>query len=109
LSTLGLMAPAPGQGPQSLWIQFVPLVFFFVVIYLLLIRPARTRQKQTQNMLDALKAGDKVVTSGGLLGTIVSIDRNTVLLRVADNVRLPVTKSSVVGLQEQETAAGQGS
>ena len=107
--SLGLMAPAPGQGPQSLWIQIVPLVFFFVVIYLLLIRPARTRQKQTQTMLDALKSGDKVVTTGGVLGTIVSVDRNIVQLRVADNVRLSVTKSSVVGLQEQESGASRES
>lgn len=88
--------------------QLVPLAFFFVVIYLLLIRPARTRQKQAQKMLEALKAGDKVITSGGLLGTIVAVDRNVVQLRVADKVRVDVTKSSVVGLQDNEaSSAGQ--
>ncbi len=88
--------------------QLVPLAFFFVVIYLLLIRPARTRQKQVAKMLEALKAGDKVITSGGLLGTIVAVDRNIVQLRVADKIRVDVTKSSVVGLQDQETStAGQ--
>lgn len=96
---LGMMAPPPGQGQSGAWLQLVPLVFFFVVIYFLLIRPARTRQKQIQSMLEALKPGDRVVTSGGLIGTIVAIDRDIVQLRVADKIKVDVTKGSVVGLQ----------
>ena len=102
---VGLMAPPPGQGPTNAWIQFVPLVVIFVIFYLLLIRPARTRQKQVQKMLDALKSGDKVVTSGGMLGTVVAIDRGIVQLRVADKVKVDVTRSSIVGLQDQETSS----
>lgn len=94
-----MMAPPPGQGQSGAWLQLVPLVFFFVVIYFLLIRPARTRQKQLQSMLEALKPGDRVVTSGGLIGTVVGIDRDIVQLRVADKIKVDVTKSSVVGLQ----------
>jgi preprotein translocase subunit YajC len=94
-----MMAPPPGQGQSGAWLQLVPLVFFFVVIYFLLIRPARTRQKQVQTMLEALKPGDRVVTSGGLIGTIVGIDRDIVQLRVADKIKVDVTKGSVVGLQ----------
>lgn len=100
---LGLMAPPPGQS-QPGWVQLVPLVFIFVIFYFLLIRPARKRQKDVQKMLDTLKAGDRVVTSGGLLGTVVAVDRNIVQLRVADKVRVDVTKSSVVGLQEPGSA-----
>jgi preprotein translocase subunit YajC len=100
------MAPPPGQGQPSAWLQLVPLVFFFVVIYFLLIRPARNRQKQTQKMLEALKPGDRVVTSGGLIGTIAAIDREIVQLRVADKIKVDVTKSSVVGLHGEDSSPG---
>ena len=103
--SLALMAPQPGQGQANAWMQLVPLVVIFVIFYFLLIRPARTRQKQAHKMLDSLKSGDKVVTSGGLLGTVVGIDKAVVQLRIADKVKVDVTKSSVVGLQDQETSS----
>ena len=102
-----MMTPPSGPGQTSPWIQIVPLVFFFVVIYFLLIRPARTRQKQVQKMLEALKPGDRVVTSGGLIGTIVAVDRDIVQLRIADKIKVDVTKSSVVSLQDQASSSGQ--
>ncbi len=97
---IGLMAPPPGQGQANAWMQFLPLVLIFGIFYFLLIRPARKRQKQVQRMLDDLKSGDRVVTSGGLLGTVVDVDRATVQVRIADNVKVKITKSAVVGLQE---------
>ncbi len=100
-----LMTPPPGQGQASAWMQLVPLVVIFVIFYFLLIRPARTRQKQVQKMLDSLKSGDKVVTSGGLMGTVVGLDKGIVQLRIADKVKVDVTKSSIVGLQDQETSS----
>ena len=95
-----MMTPPQGAGQPSPWLQFVPLVFFFVVIYFLLIRPARTRQKQVQKMLDALKPGDRVVTSGGISGTIAAVRDDMVQLRIADNVRIDITRASVVSLHE---------
>ncbi len=100
-----LFAAPAGEGQTSAWIQVVPLVFFFFVIYFLLIRPARKRQKNVQQMLEALKPGDKVVTSGGLIGTVMAVDRNVVQMRIADKVKVDVTKSSIVGLQDQEIAS----
>ena len=101
---LALMAPPTGQGQASPWLQFIPLVAIFGIFYFLILRPTRTRQKLVQKMLDALKNGDKVVTSGGLLGTVVGIDKGIVQLRIADKVKIDVTRSSIVGLQDQETA-----
>ncbi|HKB07751.1 MAG TPA: preprotein translocase subunit YajC [Candidatus Polarisedimenticolia bacterium] len=98
------MAPTPGQG-QAPWMQFVPVVVIFAIFYFLLIRPARNKQKQVQQMLDSLKNGDKVVTSGGLMGTVVGMDKGIVQLRIADKVKVDVTKSSIIGLQDQETSA----
>jgi len=103
--SVALMAPPPGQGQSNPWLQLVPLVVIFVIFYFLLIRPARSRQKLVQKMLDALKSGDKVITSGGLLGTVVGIDKGIVQLRIADKVRVDVTRSSIVGLQDQETSS----
>jgi preprotein translocase subunit YajC len=101
---LALMAPPPGQGQANPWMQLVPLAVIFVIFYFLLIRPARTKQKHVQKMLDSLKSGDKVVTSGGLLGTVAGLDKNIVQLRIADKVKVDVTKSSIIGLQDQETS-----
>lgn len=101
----GFMAPPPGQGQGNAWLQMVPLVVIFVIFYFLLIRPARNRQKQVQKMLDALKTGDKVVTSGGILGTVVGLDAGIVQLRISDKVKVDVTRSSIVGLQDQDTSS----
>lgn len=97
---LGMMSPPQGAEQPSPWLQFVPLVFFFIVIYFLLIRPARTRQKQVQKMLDALKPGDRVVTSGGIIGTVAAVKDDMVQLRIADNVRIDITRASVVSLHD---------
>jgi len=99
---LGLMTQPPGQGQPGFLVQIAPLIFFVVIVYFLLIRPARRRQKAVQQMLDALKTGDKVITSGGILGTVVGIDRNIVQLRIADKIKVDVTRSSIVGLQDQQ-------
>jgi preprotein translocase subunit YajC len=83
-------------------IQFAPLLVIGVIFYLLLIRPAQTRQKKTQQMLSALKNGDKVVTNGGIYGTIVGLDEETLQLRIADNVKVKVARSAVAGVQPGE-------
>jgi preprotein translocase subunit YajC len=101
-----MMAPPAGPGQPNPWLQLVPLVFFFVVIYFLLIRPARNRQKQVQKMLEALKPGDRVVTSGGIIGTIVAVDREIVQLRIADKLKVDITRASVVGLHDQPASPG---
>ena len=103
-----MMAPPPGGAQPSLWLQVVPFVFFFAVIYLLLIRPARTRQKQVQQMLDALKPGDRVVTSGGIIGTLVRVDRDQVQMRIADAVKIDLTKSAIVSRHENGADKAEG-
>ncbi len=69
---------------------FLPLVIIMVIFYVLLILPAQRRQKKTQEMINALKNGDKVITSGGLYGTIVGIDGDSMQLRIADQVKVKV-------------------
>ena len=95
MSAWGLMTPPPGQGQANAWLQMVPLLVIFAIFYFLLIRPQRTRQKQVQKMLESLKSGDKVVTSGGMLGTVVGIDRGIVQLREATEQASPMISEIV--------------
>ena len=93
---LTLVAQASGSDMLK---QFAPLVIIMGIFYVLLILPAQRRQKKTQEMINALKNGDKVVTTGGLLGTIVGIEGDSVQLRIADQVKVKVLRSAVTGLQ----------
>ena len=95
---LYLMAQASGTGGLM---AFLPLVIIMGIFYVLLILPAQRRQKKTQEMINALKNGDKVITSGGLYGTIVGIEGDSVQLRIADQVKVKVLRSAVSGLQPE--------
>jgi preprotein translocase subunit YajC len=80
-----------------------PLVFIFAIFYFLLIMPQQRKQKKWQKMLGELKTGDKVITSGGLRGTIVALKDDSLHLRVPpDNLRLEVSRGSVVSLGGEE-------
>lgn len=81
------------------WLGIAPLIFIFAVFYFLLILPQQRRQKKWHAMLDTLKTGDKVVTSGGLKGTIFSIKDDAITLRVPpDNLKMDVTRASIVSV-----------
>lgn len=98
-----LMAKPGGGGGDNPLGLFLPLILLFVILYFMLIRPQQKRAKQHRTMISALKAGDKVVTIGGVRGTVAAVDNDTVVLRVADNVKLTFNKSAVAGqVQEQK-------
>jgi preprotein translocase subunit YajC len=108
LNTLYVIAMAPppqGGDPQSSLIS--TLVMFALIIgifYFLILRPQQKRQKERQKLLEAVKKGDKVVTAGGLHGTVAGLDEKTVLLQVADNVKLKYDRSAIgTILREGET------
>jgi preprotein translocase subunit YajC len=104
-------APNPNQ-PQ--WAQItsslLPIVLIFAVFYFMLIRPQQTKQKETQRMLDNLKSGDKIVTSSGILGTVTNVKDKTVIVRIADNVKIEILRSAVQTITQKsaegESAAG---
>jgi len=95
-NSLGLMA----QGAGGI-MAFAPLLIIMVIFYVLLILPAQRRQKKTQEMLTALKNGDKIVTTGGLFGTIVGLEGDSVQVRIADQVKVKVLRSAVASLQPE--------
>jgi len=93
------------QGPAG--ILSSPLLMMVAVLgifYVLLILPQQRKQKQLRAMLSALKSGDKVVTSGGIYGTIAGIDGETVILRIADQVKIRVARSAISQVEGTEDA-----
>jgi len=98
-----LMLQTPGGGGTSFLIMFVPMIAIF---YFLLILPQQRRQKKWQAMLGSLKNGDKVVTQGGISGTIIALRDEYVHLRVPpDNIKLEVSRNAVVSVVNPEQPA----
>ncbi len=98
-----------GSGPGAIIIQLIPMVLIFAIFFFLLIRPQQRERKRREEMLSSLKKGDRVVTGGGLIGTIIGLNEQTVTLRIADTVRVECLRSAVTGLHgaaraEQESA-----
>src|SRR5579862_4981349 len=94
------------SGGSAGWLGFAPLIFIFAIFYFLLIMPQQRRQKKWQQMLSELKTGDKVVTSGGLKGTIFSMKDEAVTLRVPpDNLKVEVTRASIVSVTTADELA----
>jgi preprotein translocase subunit YajC len=94
------------QASSAGWLGFAPLIFIFAIFYFLLIMPQQRRQKKWQQMLSELKTGDKVVTSGGLRGTIIALKDDYLHLRVPpDNLRIEVSRGSVSSVTTGEELA----
>ncbi len=100
---LSALTPPPAEGGQpSLWVQLLPFLMIIAVFYFLVFAPMRKKQKRHTDMLSALKAGDKVVTGGGILGTVVGVTDRVIQLRIADQTKVDVVRSAIAGLQEAE-------
>ena len=84
--------PSSQPGP---FLQFLPLVFLFVIFYFLLIRPQQKKQKEQADMISKLEKNDEVITAGGVHATVISVGEKTATLRIADNVRIEIEKSSI--------------
>jgi preprotein translocase subunit YajC len=106
LETWTLLAFQQGGGLGSLGGLILPLGFL-LIFYFIVWMPARRKQKAFQAMVDALKKGDRVVTTGGLYGEVVSVDSSTVILKIADAVKVKVAKSAIATLEGQEGEKGE--
>ncbi|MDZ7377472.1 MAG: preprotein translocase subunit YajC [candidate division KSB1 bacterium] len=98
-----MAGPTSGQGqanPLALWL---PIILIFAIMYFLIFRPQAKRQKQHRMMLDALKKGDKIITAGGIYGTVLSVKdkENTVVVKIDDNTKIELVKSSVAQVVEK--------
>ena len=95
-------SPQAGQGQGGGLMGFLPLVIIFVIFYFLLIRPQQKRAKEQKAMLDNLKKGDKVITSGGEYGVIEEVKGNTIILKIAENVKVKYGKAYIVALRQSD-------
>jgi preprotein translocase subunit YajC len=100
----GKMEPILMLAPASpdMLMQFAPLVIIFVIFYLLIFMPMKKRQKKVEQMMAALKNGDKVITSSGIYGVVAAVKEKTFILKIADQVKIEVAKNAITGLQGPE-------
>ena len=98
------MGTPQGTAPSA-WVQLMPFVLVVGIFYFVILLPMKRRQQKVQAFLAALKVGDRVVTSGGLFGTITRIGDASIQVQVANNVRVEMSRNAVVGYQGQEPVA----
>jgi len=89
---------APAPGPAGGIGFFIPFIFIFVIMYFVLFRPQKKRQQEQQRLISGLKTGDRVVTNAGIHGLIANVKETTVMLKVADNVKLELEKSAITNV-----------
>ena len=86
------MADAAAPSPI---LQFLPLIFLFVIFYFMLIRPQQQKQKAHEDLISKLDKNDEVITVGGVHATVISVGEKTAILRIADNVKIEIEKASI--------------
>ncbi|UCF68204.1 MAG: preprotein translocase subunit YajC [Acidobacteriota bacterium] len=101
MMSIALVAQAAAERPSFL-IQLLPFLLVGLIFYFLLILPTRRRQKAHEAMIGALKSGDKVVTTGGLVGTIMKVEEKTLRVRLAPQVEVTVLRSNVAGVAGED-------
>jgi preprotein translocase subunit YajC len=104
LALAGFGAPGGQGGPGAVVTQIVFFAAIFAIFYFLLIRPQQRQRKERERLLSALKRGDRVVTTGGMHGTITGLTEHTVTLRVADQVRLEFDRGAIGRVVVEGTA-----
>lgn len=94
---------APGGGGEgSGFVTIMPLLAMFAIFYFLLIRPQQKKQRKHREMLQTLKKGDRVITQGGIHGTVMKVKEDIVVLQIAEQVRVEVAKSAITALKGRE-------
>jgi len=86
------------MNPNAAFMQFIPLIAIMAIFYFLLIRPQQKQAKERKIMLDALKAGDKVLTNGGIIGLVTGMNGDDLEVEIAKSVKVTVLRSAVAGL-----------
>ncbi len=92
-----------GNSTAAFLVQILPIAAIFLVFYFLVIAPANKQKKKTQEMLGSLKKGDRVVTSGGIYGTVQGVEPEVVYLKIAENVKVKVARSAITGVMTGES------
>ncbi len=96
MSLFLLQLPQAAAASPNIWMQLFPFVLIIVVFYFFMIRPQMKRQKELRKFRENLKKGDKVVTNGGIYGSVSEIKDDYVMMEIADNVKVKIDKSAVI-------------
>jgi len=101
MSARAVFAMAAAPEGVSGWLQFVPFILVIGIFYFIILMPMQRKQKKVQEFQQALKVGDKVITTGGIYGQITRITDEAVQLQVADKVRIDIARAAIGGYQGQ--------
>jgi len=101
-----LIAAAPPGGLTGMLIQLAPFLVMPLIFYVIVFMPAMKKRKELQKTIGALAKGDKVVTTGGIYGEVYKVEKHTLLLKLADNVRIRIDKSAIAGLDTGDVPPG---
>jgi preprotein translocase subunit YajC len=101
-SVLVLAMGQPAQGSQNPLLSLLPFALMIGIFYLLVLMPMQRRQKKVGQFQDALKVGDKIITTSGIYGQITKVEGQTVQIQIADKVRIDVARASIGGYQGQD-------
>jgi preprotein translocase subunit YajC len=104
LATAGLVLAmgAPTDAAGSVWVQFLPFILVLGIFYFVILMPMKRRQKKVQQFLEALKVGDRIITTSGIHGSITRISDRSVQVQIADKVRIELSKAAIAGYQGQD-------
>ena len=100
--TAGAQQPGPNDALIGQVLSFAPIILMFIILYFLMIRPQQEKQKKTVEMLSALKKGDRVLTTGGIYGTVVGVDDAKAVVRISDDTKVEFAKSAIVQVVAEE-------
>ena len=94
--------PAPAANPLA---SFVPIILIFIIMYFVLFRPQIKRQKEQAKLVASIKTGDRVITASGIHGMVSNVKDRTVIVKIADNVKIEMEKSAITTVANPEAAA----
>ena len=99
-----LMGAPSGEQANPL-AMFLPLILIFIVFYLFIIRPQKKKEDQRKSMIEAVKKNDRIITIGGIHGTVTQVDETSVLVQVDNNTKLRIEKSALSSVGNKEAAS----
>lgn len=97
-------AAVPAQPQQNMLVQLMPLLFIGVIFYFLLIRPQQKKQKEHEKLVQGVKTGDQVVTNAGIHGTVSNVKDKTVIIKIADNVKVEFDRAAIAVVKSPAAA-----
>jgi len=103
MNTIALLQIGGGGGTAAFLVNIAPIAAIFFVFYFLVIAPANKQKRKTQEMLNSLKKGDRVVTSGGIYGTVQGVEAEVVHLKISENVKVKVARSAISSVVTETT------